>query len=110
MDPDVLLPSDKEYYRTLEKWKPIRRTRSSEELTQDVNKAHDNIKKLVYENDALKKYILGLQGQLAKEQTWRRWLVRALIFTWVAWGMAFWYIAEKIAPLVWKGLQVAWMH
>ena len=100
MADDVLRPSDWEFYQSLEKWSPPpspEEPRSPEQLTNDSNRAHDNLKELVVERDRLQRAVLRLTTRC-------QLLMRVLVASWVLWIGVFWAGIKWAVPWIVKGM------
>ena len=121
MDPDVIQPSDREYYRQIDPppggFRSYSRPRTLEQLQDDLNRAHanlkkqqhvndnlyDNLKKQVRANDSLYGEVLEMSKQLGKAYRWIKWITTALVLTWVSWiGIIAW-LTKLAAPYLIKG-------
>ena len=70
-DPAVAQPHESEFHRyyqgghpPAEGWPSYHKQRSPEQVQQDVNRAHDNIKKLIRADDGLRYELSDLRGRL----------------------------------------------
>lgn len=81
MVPRVLRPADPEFYSDVPEpiggWRP--RLPTPEVLQRSLDKAHDNIRKLVTQNDEQRSLILRLEDHIASYKLW-------LKFAWLAIG------------------------
>lgn len=91
-------PAD-EYYKKRDT-PPMGWPKRREPTVEDINRAHENIRKLVAEKDRIIQQCNGLVVELQRERRWRKWITGALLATWATWIAA----AKILIPYIIKCL------